>query len=153
MVTRFIMSAGAALAIAWLAAQLHLSGHAPFALISLGVGAALGAALSAIAATGHRAEGGRVAGRSPGLLTTVIFAIVTVLAQHAWLYSDFRRQWHQARAASAEIALFRPESPWSPAEYVAHELTPARAALWALDAALIVAAAVGVVVWWQGRSK
>jgi hypothetical protein len=153
MLTWYITSAGAALAIAWLAAMLHLSGYAPLGLISLAVGAALGAALSAIAATGHRPKGGRVAGRTPSILITIAFSILTVLTQHAWLYVEFRRQWHEARANSAEIAMFRPESPWSPAEYLAHELTPERAALWALDAALVVAAAVAVVAWWQRRAE
>jgi hypothetical protein len=147
MLTWYITSAGAALAIAWLGAMLHVSEHAPLGLVSLGVGAALGAALNALAATL------RVAGRRPSLLGTISHAILTVLAQHAWLYLDFRRQWHEARAASPEVALFRPESPWSPAEYLARELTPVRAALWGLDAALVVAAAIAVVIWWQRRSK
>jgi hypothetical protein len=147
MVTSYITSAGAALAIAWLAAMLHLSGQAPLGLISLGVGAALGAALTAIAATL------RVADRQASIRATIVYAIVTILAQHAWLYIDFRRQWQEARANSAQIAMFRPESPWSPAEYLSHELTPGHAALWALDAVLILAAAVVVVVWWNRRSK
>jgi hypothetical protein len=157
MVTSYIMSAGAALAIAWLAAMLHLSGHAPLGLISLGVGAAVGAVLTAIAAMGYGPKSGRVAGRAPSRLTTVIFAIVTVLAQHAWLYLYFRRQWHEARANSAHIAMFRPESPWSPTEYLTRELTAQQAnpgyiiALWALDAALIVAAAVAIVAWLHRR--
>jgi ABC-type uncharacterized transport system permease subunit len=143
----YITGAGAALAIAWLAAMLHVSGHAPLAIVSLGVGAALGATLSAMAATL------RVAGQRNIILSTILFALVTIVAQHAWLYIDFRRQWHEARAASPEVALFRPESPWSPAEYLARELTPGRAGLWTLDAALVVAAAVAVVIWWQRRSK
>jgi hypothetical protein len=147
MVTWYLTSAGAAFAIAWLAAILHLSGHAPIGLVSLGVGAALGAALSGIAAAL------RVAGRTPGVLSVAVLALVTILAQHAWLYIDFRRQWHEARANSAQIAMFRPESPWSPAEYLARELTPGRASLWALDAVLIMAAALGVVIWWQRRCK
>ncbi len=147
MVIWHITGAGAALAIAWLAAMLHASGHAPFGLISIGVGAALGAAVSAIAANQ------RLAGKGKLILGTIIFAIITVVAQHAWLYRDFRRQWHEARATSPEVALFRPESPWSPAEYLARELTPGRAGLWALDAALVVAAAVAVVIWWQRRLK
>jgi hypothetical protein len=157
MLSWYITSAGAALAVAWLAAMLHLSGYAPVGLISLGVGAALGAALTAIAATGHRPKGGRVTGRTPSRLTTVIFAIVTVLAQHAWLYLYFRRQWHEARANSAHIAMFRPESPWSPTEYLTRELTTQQAnpgyiiALWAIDAALIVAAAVAIVAWLHHR--
>jgi hypothetical protein len=149
----YITGAGAALAIAWLAAVLHASGHAPLGLVSLGVGAALGAALAAIAASGHRLKGGRLAGQRKLILNTAFFALLTVLAQHAWLYLDFRRQWHEARAGSPEVALFRPESPWSPAEYLARELTAQQAALWALDAALIVAAAVAVVVMWQRQSK
>ena len=129
----------AAVAVAWLAAIIHVSGHAPIGLLSLGVGIALGAILTGIAAS-QRLAGGRrlVAG-------TVILALVAVLAEHAWLYRDFRRQWHEARARSPEAALFRPETPWSPREYFAHELTPQRAALWWIDAALITAAAAGTV--------
>jgi hypothetical protein len=153
MLTWYLTSAGAALAIAWLAATMHLSGHAPLGLISLGVGAVLGAALCAVNATVRRLQVGRVDGRQPYILSTIIFAIVTVLAQHAWLYIGFRRQWHEARAKSAEIALFRPESPWPPAEYLARELSTQRAALWALDAALIVAGALAVVIWWRRRSN
>ena len=73
------------------------------------------------------------------------FALLAALAQHAWLYHDFRRQWHEARASSAQIAMFRQETPWSPAEYFAHEFTPKRAGLWVLDAALIVAGSVATV--------
>ena len=147
MLTWYVTSACAALAIAWLAAMLHVSGHAPLGIISLGVGAALGAALTAIAASQQFAAQRKL------IRITILFAIVTILAQHAWLYIDFRRQWHEARANSAQIAMFRPESPWSPAEYLARELTPGSAALWALDAALIGAAALGVVIWWQRRCK
>ncbi len=136
----------AAIAIAWLAALLHLSGNAPVGLLSLGVGIALGAALSALAASGHRLQGGRLAGRRRLVAGTLILALLTVLAQHAWLYHDFRRQWHEARAESPEVALFRPETPWSPREYFARELTPQRAALWFVDAALITAAAVGTAL-------
>jgi hypothetical protein len=73
-------------------------------------------------------------------------ALVTTLAEHAWLYLDFRRQWQEVRAKSPEVALFRPEAPWSPAEYFARELSAGRAPLWALDAVLVIAAAVTVVV-------
>jgi len=44
------------------------------------------------------------------------------------------------------VAMFRPEAPWSPQEYFMRELTPQRAALWGLDAALIASAAVGTVL-------
>jgi hypothetical protein len=130
----------AAVTIAWLAATLQLSGHAPVGLLPAGVGVALGAVLSAIAASQ------RLAGRRRLVVGTVILALMTVLAEHAWLYRDFRRQWREARATSAEAALFRPEAPWTPREYFAHELTPQRAALWCTDAALITVAAVGTVL-------
>ena len=141
----YVAGAVAAIAIGWLAAKLHVAGFAPIGLISLGIGIALGATLCSMAATQ------RVAGRRHLLLAMMLFAILTVLAEHAWLYKDFRRQWHEARTKSAEVALFRPETPWSPAVYFAHELTPGRAALWALDAVLITAAAVGVVIVWSRR--
>ena len=146
MLTWYLTGAGAALAVAWLAAMLHRSGHAPFVLISLGVGAALGVALTTLAALL------RIAVRQPNTLSTIVFAIITVLAQHAWLYIDFRRQWREARLNSPEIAMFRPESPWPPAEYFARESTTQQTAIWALDAALIVAAALAVVIWWHRRA-
>jgi hypothetical protein len=136
----------AAVAIAWLAAVLHLSGHAPIGILSLGTGIVLGMVLSAIAAARHRPQGGRAVGRRRLVVGTAILALVTVVAEHAWLYRDFRRQWHEARATSAEVAMFRPEEPWSVGEYFRRELTPRRAALWCLDAALITAAAVGTVL-------
>ena len=137
----------AAIGIGWVAALLHASGRAPLGLMSLGVGLALGATLAGLAATQ------RVADPPPPPPRTVILAFITVLAEHAWLYRDFRRQWHEARAESAEVALFRPAAPWSPAEYFARELTPGRAALWGVDAALLTAAAVGTVAFWQRQSK
>ncbi len=76
----------AAMVIAWLAALVHASGHAPVGLISLVVGAALGAILAKIAASQ------RIAGRKRLILGTVMLAILAVLAEHAWLYLDFRRQ-------------------------------------------------------------
>jgi ABC-type uncharacterized transport system permease subunit len=136
-----------AAAISWVVTLFHSAGFAPFGLISVSAGLALGAVLCALATTL------RVADRSHLIIGTLILAVVTALAQHAWLYRDFRRQWQEARASSAELAMFRPESPWSPAEYLAHELTPGRAAFWTLDAALVVAAAVSVVVWWHRRPK
>jgi hypothetical protein len=77
------------------------------------------------------------------VLGTVALALVTVLAEHAWLYRDFRRQWHEARSRSAEVALFRPEAPWSPAEYFAREASAGRIALWVVDATLIIVVAIG----------
>ncbi|MCI0334973.1 MAG: hypothetical protein L0228_17335 [Planctomycetes bacterium] len=130
----------AAIAIGWVGAIIHLSGHAPLGLVSLGIGIALGAALSALAATL------RVAGKKQLIIGTIALALVAVVAQHAWLYRDFRRQWHEARAQSPHVAMFRPETPWTPGEYFHRELSPQRVALWCVDAAFITAAATGVVV-------
>jgi hypothetical protein len=136
-----------AAAVSWIATQFHSADLAPLGLISVGAGLALGAALAALAVKL------RVAGRLPLIVGTLFFAVLTALAQHAWLYLDFRRQWHEARANSAEIAMFRPETPWPPADYFARESTTQQIALWALDTALIVVAAVAVVAWWQRRNK
>jgi ABC-type uncharacterized transport system permease subunit len=130
----------AAIAVGWLAAVVHGAGHAPIGILSLAVGIALGIILCRIAATL------RVAGSPRLVVGAILLALVTVLAQHAWLYHSFRQQWHKARTESAEVAMFRPETPWSPSEYFSRELTPQRAALWCVDAALITAAAVGTVV-------
>ena len=132
----------AALAIGYVAARLNLSGIAPVGLLSIAVGCVLGAVLGGLAAFCN------VDCRTRLVLGTLVLAVVTVLAEHAWLYRDFRRQWHEARTKSAEVALFRPETPWSPVEYFARELTATSAALWLLDAALIIATAVatGIIV-------
>jgi hypothetical protein len=135
-----------AVAIAWLAAGLQLTGNAPIGLLSLTVGIALGIVQMAVAAKVRFTRRRLIVG-------TIILAFVTVLAQHAWLYYHFRRQWHDARARSPEVALFRPESPPSPGEYFARELTPGRAALWCLDAALITAASTGTVLILARRHK
>ena len=143
----------AALATSWIAALFHSRGIAPIGLVSVGVGLVLGASLAALAATGRRPQGGRVAGRRRLIIGTLVLALATALAQHAWLYLDFRRQWQEARTKSAEVALFRPETPWSPAEYFARELTAQNAALWALDACLIAVSALGVVMLWQRQQE
>jgi ABC-type uncharacterized transport system permease subunit len=129
----------AAIAVAWVGAMIHRSGHAPVGLVSLVVGAGLGAALCTIAAML------RIAGSQRLIICTIVLALVTVIAQHTWLYLDFRRQWHEARSNSPQVAMFRSESPWSPAEYLAHEATPRRVALWCVDAALVTSAAVGTM--------
>ena len=132
-----------AAAISWIASRFHIAGLAPIGLLSIAVGLALGASLSAIAAML------RISGRLRLIIGTLILALATALAQHAWLYLDFRRQWQEARVNTPEVALFRPKSPWSPTEYFTRELTANKAALWALDAALITAASVGAFVFWQ----
>src|SRR5438045_201190 len=91
----------AAILVAWIAAVIHASGHAPLGLVSLGIGIAFGLILAALAATQ------RVAGVRRLILGTILLAILTVLAEHAWLYLDFRRQWQEARAKSPPVALLR----------------------------------------------
>jgi hypothetical protein len=84
----------------------------------------------------------RITGSRFLLLSTVLFAVITIVSEHAWLYQDFRRQWSQSRQKSAAVAMFRSEAPPGPREYLAHEWQPM---LWLTDAALIVAAAAGTV--------
>lgn len=130
----------AAIGIAWLAALVHASGHAPIGLVPLVVGIALGTTLIALAATQ------RIAGHRRLIIGTLALAIVAVLAEHTWLYLDFRRQWHEAREKSPQVAIFRPESPWSPRQYFAIEVTSERTLLWCVDAAITVASAVGTII-------
>lgn len=136
----YAAGAVAAIFVAWLAALIHASGHAPIGLVSLGVGVALGSILAAIAATQ------RVAGVRRLILGTLLLAILTVLSEHAWLYLDFRRQWQEARIKSPQVALFRSEPPLSPAEYFAHESTPQQAVLWGFDATIITSSAVAAML-------
>jgi hypothetical protein len=127
----------AAIVIAWLAALVHASGHAPLGLVPLAVGISLGAILKKIAGTQ------RLPGRRSLISGTLLLAMLTVFAEHAWLYRDFRRQWQESREKSPQVAMFRPAEPPSPAEYFQDEATTARATLWTIDALLIVASAVG----------
>jgi hypothetical protein len=130
----------AAIAIAWLAAQIHASGRAPLGLTSIAVGALLGAALSKIAAMLG------VAGPRLMFVSAILFALLTVIAEHAWLYRDYCRQWQDARRQSAAAAVAAPQSPPSPRKYFAHEWNPK---LWLTDAVLIVAVATFTAVYSQ----
>jgi hypothetical protein len=132
----------AAAALGLIAAKLNVAGFAPVGLLPLAVGIALGAVVSWLA-------GGGVICRKRLVFATILLAILTVFAEHAWLYRDFCRQWREARASQAQVAMFRSEMPWSPREYFASEATPGRVALWCVDAALIVAAAVATVIAYQ----
>jgi hypothetical protein len=136
-----------AIAVAWFAALLHAFGHAPVVIISLGLGGVFGVVLARLAAIL------RTAGRKPLIIGAVILSLLVVLSQHAWLYESFRRQWHEARAESAEVAMFRPETPWSPREYFAREVTPRRMALWVIDGALIITAAAGTFLVLQPKRQ
>ena len=135
----FLGGIAAGAAVGWIAARCHATGIAPVGLVSLAAGLTLGYALSKLAAvTGMTVSKRLLAG-------VAIFALVAVFVEHTWLYWDFRRQWQEARAVNPQVALFREVEPWTPAEYLWREVSTARIGLWCVDAALIVAGAVGVV--------
>jgi hypothetical protein len=145
MIRWYLGGIAAAIAIAWLAAQVQLSGHAPLGIVSLGVGLALGATLVAVSSLAD------VRCRKRLFLGTLLFSILTVATQHAWMYRDFRRQWHAAQSANPQVAMFRPDEPWSPREYFVREATAGRIALWTVDAALIIGTATTMVLLWRRR--
>jgi hypothetical protein len=128
-----------AIGLGGIAAALTLAGFARVGILPAVVGSALGAALIGLAAATRVTCGKRL------MIGAFMLAIVAALAEHAWLYFDFRREWHRGRAESPQIAMFRPESPWSPADYFRHQATPQNLTLWCADAAIVVAAAVGTV--------
>jgi hypothetical protein len=127
----------AAIAVGWVAAQIHASGHAPVGLVSVGVGAVLGIALRYLANNfGIRCKVRLAIGAA-------VIAAICVIAEHAWLYRDFRGQWQSARETNAAVAMFRAETPPTAGEYFAREWN---AVLWITDAALIVVTTTCVVV-------
>ncbi|HEX4412586.1 MAG TPA: hypothetical protein VH107_03090 [Lacipirellulaceae bacterium] len=131
------LGAIAAGVVAWIAAQVHLSGHAPVGLVSVAVGALLGIALAWLAGiAGIYCKWRLVVG-------TLLLAACTVVAEHAWLYRDFRRQWQEAREKSTTVAMLRSETPPGPDVYFTHEWNPG---LWISDAAIIIVVGVGTVV-------
>jgi hypothetical protein len=135
----------ASLAIGWIASNIHLSGHAPFGVVSLVVGLSLGAALVATARRERIADVRRL------VVGTLLFALLTAATEHALVYRDFRRQWRDAREKEPAIAAARPLEPWSPVEYLRREATPGRLVFWGVDFVLIAGAAVGVVM--AGRER
>jgi hypothetical protein len=130
--------AGAALsvAIASIAATLNFYRHAPIGILSLGEGVALAAGLAWLARWQSILRGRAL------LIGSIGVAIITVLAQHAWLYGRFLQRWHGDRAENAQVAMFRPAEPWSPREYLSREIEAGSLIYWCLDAALIIAATV-----------
>src|SRR5690349_20239921 len=92
-----------AVAVGWLSATIHASGHAPVGLTSFGVGALLGVIAGALAARRQIADARTL------IFGTLLLAVVTVVSEHAWLYRDYRGQWQEARAKSAAVAMFRDE--------------------------------------------
>ena len=127
----------AACVVGWIAAQIHLSGHAPVGLVSAGAGVLLGFLLVWLAGFAG------VHCKRRLLVGTLLLAALTIVAEHAWLYRDFRRQWVEAREKSSTVAMFRAETPPGPDVYFAHEWNPA---LWIADGAIIAVAAVGTVM-------
>jgi hypothetical protein len=128
----------ASICLAWIAAKIHATVAPPVGSVSLGVGLILGLTLGSLAIMA------KVPPRRALIVGAVLLSFVVVIAQHAWLYIEFRRLWRQARAKSPEIAMFRAEEPWSPVAYFGREVEAGRAGVWCLDGALIVGTAVGV---------
>ncbi len=135
--------AAAAVAIGWASAMLSVTGKAPVGLLSLGIGIALGLLLVALAELTRF--------KSPrGLVVSVaLCAVLTVLAEHGWLYRAYRQKWQQNRVEHPAVALFRPDdAPLTLAGYFHRELqfAPGQWKFWLVDGGLIVAGAVGVVI-------
>jgi hypothetical protein len=130
----------AAAAIGWAAAKCHLVGWAPVGLISLAAGVLLGLALAKLAAANA------IVGTKQLVVGAILLGLTAVFFAHAWLYVDFRRQWREARDTDPQVALFRPEAPWTPSEYFERELSPRRVVLWGVDAAIVVGATVATVL-------
>jgi hypothetical protein len=142
----FAVGFAVALVYAWVAAKLHATLVAPIGSLSIGFGLVLGATLGACAALISVRPQRKI------LVGAALLTLVAIVAQHAWLYLEFRREWHEARATSPQIAMFRPESPWSPGEYFSRELQAGRASIWCLDAVFIAAPAIGVF-WLMERKR
>jgi hypothetical protein len=119
-------------AIAWLSAALNSHGISPVGLMSIGLGVVLGVALFQLAQWQGLIKWKML------LWAAVLLTAVNIVAQHAWLYQNFRSGWRSARAANAQVAMFRPEEPWSPREYLQHELQAGSLPYWCLDAIVIL---------------
>jgi hypothetical protein len=97
----------------------------------------LGVAIGAIAA-------GQGVRRARTLVTgTIAFALITILAEHAWLYRDYCRQWQEERTRSVAAATFPDAKPLTISEWFKHEWSPL---LWLTDAALITITAAATAV-------
>jgi hypothetical protein len=138
MLTWYGAGAVAAIVIAWVAAVLQASVRAPVGSISIGVGLMLAIMLSTLAMLAKLRPSRSL------IVGTFVLAAVAVLAQHAWLYIDYRRQWQEALAKAPKFSEFPAKVP-SPTEYFSQELTLARGALWCVDAVLIIGAAFGAM--------
>jgi hypothetical protein len=126
----------AAVVVGWFAAKVHASGYAPLGLTSLAVGAFLGAVLGFAATHLRRNETWFL------LLSAILFSSLTIVAEHAWLYLEFRGQWTESREKSPTVAMFRLAEPPAPQVYFARDWNPR---LWIADAAIITVATIGVL--------
>jgi hypothetical protein len=135
----------AAVAAGWIAARLNVAGFAPVGLLPLVIGMAVGSAVFWLSRQCGMPGGTRL------LVAAGLVAILTVLAEHAWLYRDFCRQWREARASQPQVAMFRAEQPWSPAAYFKDEATPWRMVLWSVDAVVLVLSTVATILIWRRR--
>jgi len=144
----FTGGAIAAAAVSWVGATLNVADKAPVFLLSLGVGLSLGLLLFAMAQILNAKNRRRL------IAGSVVLAALTVASQHLWLYRAYRQQWWKNRIETPTVAIFRPEeSPLSLRAYFAREIgySPRQPALWAVDAALVVAATAGVVILGKGH--
>jgi len=144
-----LLSLLGAMLLGYLVAVLQGAGWAPVGLLSILVGGMLGGMLLGIAAFSYRSMasslGTPFAGWK-GLLLILLFALTTVVAEHGWLYHDYRQQWYEVRLEHPELAIFRAdESPLSLGQYFAKEATTEQMVLWIVDGTLIGAIAVGVI--------
>ncbi|QDU57956.1 hypothetical protein [Aeoliella mucimassa] len=89
-------------------------------------------------------------------ITPLLAAIVAVFAEHYWLYLTALRLRREALAKQPAAGLFRPG--WAEEgffSYMSSEATSTALMWWSLDACLLAAAAVGIVVlsnYWQSTS-
>jgi hypothetical protein len=136
----YVCGLALAAAVGWLAARCHLAGWAPVGILSLAVGIVLGLSVAKLAGVFG------VSGRRRLVIGACLIGLAAIFAEHAWLYRDFRRQWREVREANPQVAIFRPETPWTPSEYLRFEATGPRVALWCVDAVLVLGGAIGAVM-------
>lgn len=136
-----LLGAVAGVLVGMASASIQTAGLAPVGITSLVTGAVLGSLLVVIARLGHLTKSRIVIA---GALACCLAAVV---AEHSWFYQHYRQQWHRVHEESPAAAIFRGESqPQSLAAYLAEEGTVSRYALWLVDAALLIATGVGIVV-------
>jgi hypothetical protein len=145
-----VLSAGATAAISWAAFQLQQDGFAPAVLFPLGVGAALGAILSAISR--------RVLGpaRRTAVAAAIAWGLLAVVGQdyighqrHLRAYdAELERHGPLVAAALDAHGTHRPTFP----EYLSDRVR-SRTGWWCLEALLTASAAAIVVSRVMGRRK